>query len=206
MKVTLIFFPNLVKKDTQTGKIPIYMRVIYMRLKSECRLNASLLGWELSKWDPITMRVQERNNPVNHQLNRMEQKLSDLLILNSTNLPAFTATSIRDYILGKDSSLKRTVTHFADEYFEKAVLHNVDRASGTIKNYRRSINHLNQYLAYIDKKNLLLEELDYEFASGFKNYLVSSYPALRKTGMTEVSASGVIKKFSFTRGDKQDYN
>src|SRR5690606_17562982 len=37
-------------------------------------------------------------------------------------------------------------------------------------------------------------ELNYEFASNFMSYLLSSDPANDRTGMTDVSAAGVIKK------------
>lgn len=84
---------------------------------------------------------------------------------------------------------------FVDDYFVNAVVNNVSRAAGTIKNYRRSINHLRNFLVQKKQENLVFEQLNYEFAVDFKNYQVSTNPGLNRTGMTEVSASGVIKKF-----------
>lgn len=195
MKASLIFYPNEAKKNKRTGKIPIYIRICYKRAKSENRLNAEIAETELPKWNPISMRLIERNSPINHQLNRLDQQFNDFLILNATNLPQYTATYIRDYVLGNTKTQSKTVLKFIDEYFENAVANNISRTPGTVKNYRRAINHLNTFLAFKNQKSLLVEQLDFEIASEFKNYLVNSNPQLGRVGMTEVSAAGVIKKF-----------
>jgi site-specific recombinase XerD len=80
----------------------------------------------------------------------------------------------------------------------------VNLRPGTLKNYRRAINHLNNFLSARNAKQLLLEEFKYEHASDFKNYLISSNPQLNRTGMTEVSAAGVIKKFRTIFGQAVD--
>ena len=83
-----------------------------------------------------------------------------------------------------------------DEFFINSVINNVNRTPGTVKNYRRSINHLSKFLALRKQENLVFEQLNYELAEDFKSYLVNSNPAMNRMGMTEVSASGVIKKSS----------
>ena len=37
--------------------------------------------------------------------------------------------------------------------------------------------------------------IDYRFANEFSNYLMNDHPEIQKTGMSEVSACGLIKKF-----------
>ena len=206
MKASLIFYPNEAKKNKRTGKIPIYIRICYKRAKSENRLNAEIAENELLKWDPISMRLIERNSPINHQLNRLDQQFNDFLILNATSLPQYTAAYIRDYVLGNTKTQSKTVLKFVDEYFENAVANNISRTPGTVKNYRRAINHLCAFLAFKNKKSLLLEQLDLVIASDFKNYLTNSNPQIERVGMTEVSAAGVIKKFRtiFTQAVDQD--
>ena len=206
MKASIVFFPNESKRNRKTGKIPLYMRIGFKNAKAESRLNAEVLEKDLQKWDPMTMRFQERNNPVNHQLNRLDQKFNEFIILNTNSLPAYSASIIKDYVLGLGKAQLITVIKFVDDYFENAVANNVSRTPGTVKNYRRAINHLNAFLAFKNQKSLLVEQLDFEIASEFKNYLTNSNPQLNRVGMTEVSAAGVIKKFRtiFTQAVDQD--
>jgi len=195
MKASILFFPNEAKKNPKNGKIPVYMRICYRRTKAESRLNAEITESEIPKWDPRIMRMAERNSSVNHQLNRLEQKFSDFLILNANELPSYTASYMKDYVLGIGKAQLVTAIKFVDDYFENAVASNVSRTPGTIKNYRRAINHWTAFLSSRNQKSLLLDQLNYDIASDFKNYLVSSNPELKRVGMTEVSAAGIIKKF-----------
>ena len=158
-------------------------------------MNLEISEKELSRWDPFTMRLQQRNSPEKHYLNRIKQKFHEFLAMEATNLPQHTVFTIRDYVLGFNGEIKIRLMDFVDKYFEDAVMNNVNRAEGTIKNYRRAINHLNAYLSFAKKQTLRVDELNFEFASNFKNYLVSSNPSIGRVGMDEISAAAVIKKF-----------
>jgi hypothetical protein len=50
-------------------------------------------------------------------------------------------------------------------------------------------------IAQRKQEGLLPEQLNYELASDFKDYLVNNNLSLNRIGMTEVSASDIIKKF-----------
>ena len=152
MKASIIFFPNESKRSHRTGKIPLYLRVCFKGSKSESRLNAEITDTELLKWNSMTMRLAERNSAVNHQLNRLYQKFSEFMILNANTLPSFTASVMKDYVLGIGISDTQTASRFIDEYFEKDVANNVNRTPGTIKNYRRAINNFNAFLAARNQK------------------------------------------------------
>ncbi len=195
MKTSLVFYPNLSKTNFKTGMVPIYLRICFQAKKAETRLNVSLKSSDLPRWDPISMRTQERNSPINHYLGRIEQKFNEFLILHADNLSEFTAVAIRDHILGLNSRKQVKATDFLNEYFAQAVVNNVDRTAATVKNYRRSINHFVNFLKVQKDPEMTLSNLTFEFASDFKNYLVSSNTSLGRVGMTEVSAAGVIKKF-----------
>lgn len=166
-----------------------------MRKKVESRLNFELNEDDLKKWNGITMRLDERNSPVNHYLNRIESTFHDFIIANATCLQEYSASDIRDAILGIKKKSNQTVIAFVDAYFESTVLNNQNVAPGTIKVYRRSINHLKAFLEYKNQKELAIGKIDYEFASDFKNFLVCKNEKLDRAGMKEVSAAGIIKKF-----------
>jgi integrase len=196
MKASISFYPNASKKSPKTGKTPIYMRICIRGRKSETRTNAELTSEQLGIWDPITQRVAVKGSPINTQLNKLEGKFSDFLGLNATNLSTFNANQIKDFVLGYDKTKESvSVMKFVDDYFIKSLAHNVNRASATVKNYRRAINHFRKFLESRKETSLIFEDLDYNRAADFGNYLVNSNPAIDKKGMTEVSASTVIKKF-----------
>jgi len=171
MKVSITFIPNGLKKNTKTAKTPLYMRVCFKRAKAENRLNIELSELDALKWDSIMMRLSERNSSVNHHLNRLEQKFQEFISTNATQMPKFNATYIKNYVLGYELSEQKKVMQFVDEYFVNAVVNNVSRAPGTIKNYRRSINHLRNYL--VQKKQ------EREIVSGIIK--ISGYQALAKS-------------------------
>ncbi len=105
MKASIVFFPNEAKKNLKTGKIPIYMRICYQAKKCECRLNAEITESEVLKWNPISLRIDERNSAINHLLERLNQKFNDFILLNFSTLPSSSAVAIRDFILGSKKSL-----------------------------------------------------------------------------------------------------
>jgi hypothetical protein len=107
MKTSIVFYPNKLKKSARYGKTLVYMRICFKAQKSETRLNADLNELQLQNWDPITMRIAERNSSINHYLNRLDQKFADFLILNATNLHEYSATAIKDFILGKNLEQKK---------------------------------------------------------------------------------------------------
>lgn len=96
MKVSITFFPNDLKKNARTAKTPNYMRVCFMRAKAESRLNIELSELDALKWDPIMMRLSERNSSVNHHLNRLEQKFQEFINTNATQMPKFNAAYIKN--------------------------------------------------------------------------------------------------------------
>ena len=93
MKASVVFYPNVSKKNARSGKYPIYIRVTFKRSKTENRINAEVGDSDLLRWDPMTMRLKERNNPVNHHLNRLEQ-FQDFISTNATQLSRFNSTDI----------------------------------------------------------------------------------------------------------------
>ncbi len=129
---------------------------------------------ELQTWNPITTRFDAKNHPVNFQMNRLEQKFQEFISLNSTNLSQFDATYVKNHILGINLVQHKTVLIYIDDYFENAVLNNVDRMPGTIKMYRRANNHMKQFLKHRKQESLLMTQLNFEIAQDFKDYLVTS--------------------------------
>jgi hypothetical protein len=117
MKVSICFYPNALKVNLKSNRISIYMRICFRRTKSECRLNADVSRPELEKWDPITMRMRERNSPLNHYLSTFDKRFHELIILNATTLHNFNAVSIRDYVLGVTVGKKAKIEQYNENHW-----------------------------------------------------------------------------------------
>jgi len=149
---------------------------------------------DLLKWDPRTMRFSERNFSVNHLLNCIDKKFQDFLIFTVTTLSKFNRSEIRDHIFENEEKIKVTVTDFVDEYYEKSVLYNSELNKGTVRNYKKSIKHLKNFLQFRQSSRLLLKDFGSGIAIEFKDYLLATFPGSNRIGMSEVSAACTIKK------------
>jgi hypothetical protein len=206
MKATISYFPNEDKKSPRTGRVPIYLRVSFNRQKAETRLNADVSESQLLKWDPHTMRFADRSLYGNHMLNKLDERFHEFLVAHSLDLHRFPAAEIRDHIIGKPNGVEKSVLQYIDKYYKNAVESNLKLSPGTIKNYRKAIVHFRKFLVHKKLERLTLSGLNNAVALGFKDYLLSSVPDIKKSAMTEPSAAGIIKKFRtiFSRAvDKQ---
>lgn len=191
-KVTLLFFPNKLKQNAKSQKIPIYLRIVFDRRKTETRLNCELTFEQLSKWNSLIMRLEEKSNYINSYLSSLEQKLEKLYILNDYNLNNYSSNSIKEYLLGCCTKQNPLLIDYVRNYFSKSVINNSQFVAGTKRNYQKSINHLVKFLESTGRKNILLRNTNNEVALAFKDYLLEDFPD--RKGMTEVSASSIIKK------------
>lgn len=195
MKASISYYPNLQKKSKKTGCTPCYARVILNGSKAEERLAIQFSQHEVQKWDPMTMRLQDRSSTNNFILNNLDQKFQEFLILNSTRLSQFTPRMILDHVMGKNYEQNITILEFVDSVFEKSIENNASLSPGTVRNYRKAINHLKAFLKYRNSEKLLLCQITSVFSREFMDYLLSKAPKYSKKAMTEVSAAYIIKKF-----------
>jgi hypothetical protein len=143
MKASLVFYPNLGKKNAINGLIPIYLRICFRRNKVENRLNVTVHQKDLDRWDPVMQRITERNSPINIYLGGIEKKFNDFLILHPTDLLSYSPNDIRNFVLGiSQEKEKPLLKDFVNDFFKQTILNNVNCTPGTIKNYRKAINHL----------------------------------------------------------------
>lgn len=197
MKTSITYYPNKQKQSKRTGKVPLYARVYFNSLKAEERLNAEVAEKDIAKWDSMSMRFSDRTIAANKILNSLDKRFEEFLIINASSLSKFHPRQIIDYVLGRETERRKEVkvTCYLDDYFTKVVLPNSELSAGTIRNYRKSINHLKAFLKLNGIEDLLLSELDNSTTLKFKDYLQSAEPSIHKKAMTEVSASSVLKNF-----------
>jgi site-specific recombinase XerD len=194
MKLSLSFYPNELKANRKSGKIPVYLRIMLNRKKAEMRLNVEVHPAELKKWDPVTMRFRDRNLVANAILNKIETKFEDFQYNSTTNLAEYDVKKIRDILMGLNNLPCQTVATYIDKYYESAITPNIQLTKGTKKNYRKALNHLKCFLKVRRTDNILLKDMTVPVAYEFKDYLLGSNKELNKIGLTEPSALDNVKR------------
>lgn len=196
MKVSLVFFLHEEKKAKRSQAIPVYMRVRADGKKAEGRLDhAFVLLKEMSLWDEGTMRLRANNHKVNKIINDIQSDFDDFITLNRKNLRNFSAVGIRDFLLGRGTSVVPTVSDYIDRYYAGSILNNTNIAVSTKQCYQKAMRHMRAFLEKNKKQHLLVRELTVTLALQFKDYLLCETGDGFKRGMAEVSALGNIKKF-----------
>lgn len=195
MKASLSYYPNRAKKSKKTGTIPLYSRICLHGSKAEERLPIELTETDLAKWDQAGMRFIDRLSPPNLILNSLDNKFHEFITQNSNVLHRYNARSIMDSIIAKKQEESITILHFATSIFEASIKNNQTLTPGTVRNYRKALNHLTAFLKYRNKESLLVTQLTIDLVSDFKDYLLSDREKYSKKSMTEVSAAYIIKKF-----------
>ncbi|RYE27183.1 MAG: hypothetical protein EOP48_34630, partial [Sphingobacteriales bacterium] len=131
-------------------------------------------------------------------LNAFDKRFEEFLIINAPALSQFHPRTILDYVLGREEEKKKEikVLDYLDTYFKNTILKNAELSSGTIRNYNKSLNHFRTFLTSKGKENLTMNQLDNITAIQFKDYLQTTDTKAERKGMTEVSASSVLKTLS----------
>ncbi len=194
MKLSLLFYPNIQKTDKRSGKVPIYMRLVLDREKTEMRLNVEVNKEQLKKWDSQMMRFREKKDPANAVLNKVESKFEEFQYHNALTLSVYNVKQIKNILMGLEQRPHIKVLEFIDKYYKSSVESNQELTEGTKKNYRKAINHLKRFLQYKGITNPSFKDIDISLAMHFKDYLLTPLPALEKIGLKEPSAFDIVKK------------
>lgn len=193
-KPSITFFLRLEKKNSKTGKIPLYLRVIANREKSDIRIPLEIDPEEINLWDPIFMRFRDPITDNNRILNKYQKLFDDLMYANAEKLYQLTAKGIRNELMGKSEASQFLVLDALDLFFMDKIEKSTKVTHGTILNYKKSINHLRNFLSYKQCIKTTLEQFDVKLAKAFYEYLITPLPQYNKIGLSEPSAAGYIKK------------
>jgi hypothetical protein len=131
MKLSLLFYPNLEKFGTKTGKVPIYVRIALNRKKAEMRLNIDLLPEELKKWDERTMRFTDRDMSAYALLNTIDKKFEDFRHHHSASISEYNVKTIRNLIPGLDLKPTPLISTYVEKYYTSAIAANIQITEGT---------------------------------------------------------------------------
>ena len=196
-KITLKFYPNNRKRNTITGKRPIYMFITSDGVKAEKRLDWDLIESEFQAWNKIQQRVDIAASYTNTFLDAIQLKFTHLKLSDFKDIQLMSAYEIRDYVLGikSHSKMNMTIFGYANNHYYQNIEKNTKYRKNTKINYRKAINHLRAFVESRQLEHTRVSSLDYDFAQQFTSYLMSDGPSRSRLGMSEVSACGILKKF-----------
>lgn len=193
-KASIKFYPNKEKKSRKNGKIPMYLRIINNCQKAECRLPIEICESELQNWNPIVQRFENNKSNINRFLNKFEQEFEDIKYSFALNINSLTANEIINKVTGNKSKDNSSLSEYFNSQYNKFILSDSEKSEGTKKNYHKALKHLLNYLEYANKRNITFNQVERAFPEQFKEYLLAEIPSIKKSRMSEVSASGNIKK------------
>lgn len=196
-KLSFSFFPNIAKRTAKTNDTPVYVRVMLRGKKAESRLNLELNEREVKCWNPRLMRVDLPKSIANDHLDSISTEFKKFLAVNDHLINSLSVNQIRDMVLNKDQPNKNMsrIIDYVNQYNLKSISSRNSLSSGTKKNYAKAIKHFTNFLTYEKLYNLSFKDFEYKHSESFKNYLLNDNAVLKKKGMAEVSALGMIKKF-----------
>lgn len=203
MGTTLKFYINTLKKSTRDNRYPIYLRIIHNLKKSEGKISLiSLKDSDLNFWAQESQRFNSSNKKFQTHdilLNAIENEFHNYLRDNITLMSDITPHEIRNHLLSRNKTDNATVIDVANQFYNDVVLPDVDKAIGTKKNYKKSINHLNltnhltNFLKYKKLELLMIKEFKKLHASLFIEYLKTPIPELSKIGLNSQSVNSIVR-------------
>ncbi len=194
MRTSIKFYLATNKTSKSDNTTPIYLRVVHNRKKAEGRINLpSLSSKELNNWHQATERFAAKaNNQYNGVLNKISERFASFIHIHEEDLHEFTPHQIRDFLLNKKKGETTSIKDAIERYWATVIALS-DKSKGTKRNYRKSFNHLERYIAYKKIQNRSLVSFQKTQANDFVHYLRSEIDEIGKASMTNVSVKTILK-------------
>ncbi len=160
------FYLNLDKPKGKT--LPIYLRIIVDRKKTEISLNKYVYSKD---WDTDSQRTKKNVN-INEQLSSIENDIYEITKRLQKENKTATAGIIKNLLTKKDT-LDASLIDFFESHIsrlEKAG----ELKSGSISRYKDTKAYLIDFLIKEKKlKDILIENIDYKFLSDFDVWMLN---------------------------------
>lgn len=184
MRTTLKFYVKQI--ENKHGKFPIYIRIIQNGKKAEGKtLLKPVSKKESNLYNDSEQAFMGALPNHNAYINSILLKFEKMLYYNEI-LPNTTSREIRDKILYRVDTKSIGLIEAYDDYIQNIIMPDRGKKLGTIKNYRKTYNHMVSFLKKEKMTHILLNQFNEENAEQFSDYLTSK--------MQAVSARSVLSK------------
>ncbi len=197
MGTTLKFYINTFKRSKRDNCYPIYLRVIHNLKKAEGKISTiPIRASDISYWVIESQRFGSNHKKFlahNILLNKIQNEFHNYLRDNLIMMADKTPHEIRNYLLSRNKTDNITLSEAANQFYFDVILPDVDKASGTKRNYKKSLNHLSNFLKWKKLEFLTVKEFKKLHASLFIEYLKTPIPELDKIGLNGQSVNSIVK-------------
>lgn len=197
MSTTLKFYVSTDRKRKTDKQLPIYIRVIHLRSKAEGKLSVIPISEiDLMGWNSDVQRFNSKKEKLvqyNIFLNELQNEFHNYLRSNVSQMAKISAKDIRDHLLSRNFCPETKVVQATNDYYDKIIEPDADKALGTKKNYRKSINHFLQFLKHKKLHNITVKDFKRKHASMFVDYLKSDIPLIGKKALNSQTANSIAK-------------
>ena len=171
LAISLLFYIKKSKAD-RNGKTNIYLRITFDGRRSEFSIHRKThIDWWNSKAQLAMGNSPEVQN-INQHLSILRNKVYSIQQNFERENETYTATDIRDVLLGKDKSQKMLLEIFQEHNNKVDSLIGKDFAAGTAERYRTCRKHVADYIKKKYKKNdIPVRDVDHKFITGLEYYL-----------------------------------
>lgn len=197
MGTTLKFYIRTPKKIAYNKRYPMYLRIIHNRKKAEGKISLTKISnSELEFWDEDSQRFSVKQRQLlqhNIFLNEIQNEFHNYLRMNLTKLAGISSRQIVDHLLSRNDEELTTVIQAAKDFYDNVILPDVDKANGTKRNYKKSINHFCNFLKLKGYEKLLLRDFKRLHVSYFIDYLKTPQPETNKIALNSQSVNSIVK-------------
>lgn len=197
MGTTSNFYIKTPKQIEDNKRYPLYLRILHNRKKAEGKISTTKIrSKDIKYWDGDLQRFSSKQKHLlahNILLNEMENEFHYYLRTHMTKMGELTPHQIADHLLSRQKDENITVINAANLFYEKVIFPDVDKAPGTKRNYKKSINHLCSFLEYKKLDQLGVKDFKKLHVSKFIDYLRTPIPKQGKNGMNSQSVNSIVK-------------
>ncbi|SFZ93533.1 Site-specific recombinase XerD [Flaviramulus basaltis] len=197
MGTTLKFYIKTPKQIENHKRYPMYLRIIHNLKKSEGKISTTKISCkDIKNWDEDMQRFSSKQKHLlehNILLNKIQNEFHNYLRTHITKMAEVRPHQITDYLLSREKNENITVIDAANQFYDKVIFPDVDKAPGTKRNYKKSINHLCNFLEYKKLDCLGVKDFKKLHVSMFIDYLKTPFPKQDKIGMNNQSVNSIVK-------------
>lgn len=168
---TLLFYLKKPKKY-ESGPMPVYMRITVNGKCTESSVSRKCLP---NRWCSKSHREKgskDSTKGLNAYLDDLERKLNEALLKLINERKKITAISLKTKLLDRDDSAYLLIELFKAHNIEMESLIGVEFKANTLKGYKTSLTHLQNYIkARYKKADRDIGRLDYLFIRDYDYYL-----------------------------------
>jgi hypothetical protein len=168
---TLLFYLKKPKKY-ETGPMPVYMRITVNGKCAEISVCRKCLP---DRWCSKSHREKgskDSTKGLNAYLDNLEKKLDEALLKLIDERKKITAASLKTKFLDQDDKAYLLIELFKAHNIEMESMIGVEFEPNTLKGYKTSLTHLQNYIkTKYKKEDLDIGRLDYLFIRDYDYYL-----------------------------------